>query len=119
MRWHSETLDVKVAYDDFERAREEAIKHGEDVDILTVPAEVDIEEALKFATIEQLRDALKREEGQGYTNGQLDAIRDCFASLSAGDTHTASAVLTRIFDHPAQIAAAEEGMELYAIRREA
>lgn len=108
--WSTVTLDVRVEYDDFERARERAIELGEQVDVLVVPAEVDIDEALEEATAEQLRDALGRGDGPDYTQDQLNAIHDCFAAVAAGDTHTANALLCRVFEHAAQVTAAEHGM---------
>ena len=113
--WRTATIDVRVYSDDWERAREKAIERGESGDWIVVEAEVDIDEALEEATVDQLREALGRED-QGYTQDQLDAVRDCFAALANGDHHTASAMLARVFDYPALIAAAEAGMGLYAHR---
>lgn len=102
-------IDVLIEYDDFERARESAIKAGRSTDILSVPAEVDIDEALEHATVEQLRDALGRQDC-GYTQDQLRAVRDAFEAAVAGDIHTASALLGRAFEYDALIAAAEQGL---------
>jgi hypothetical protein len=117
--WRTATMDVEVDYDDVCKAHEEALERGHDASLLTVPGEVDLDEALEQASIEQLRDALRREQAEGYTQEQLAAIYDCFAAVAAGDLNTAAALLKRIFDLPAQIAAAEEGMSLYAHRRAA
>lgn len=102
-------LDVMVDYDDFQRAHEAAIRSGGSLDSIMVAAEVDIDEALEHATVDQLREALSRED-EGYTQGQLDAIRDCFSAVASGDASTAAALLQRIFAWPAQINAAEIGM---------
>src|SRR5688572_22297347 len=53
--WRTATMDVEVDWDDVEKAREFEIDQGREVRILTVPAEVDIDEALEQATVEQLR----------------------------------------------------------------
>lgn len=116
--WRTATMDVEVDFEDFERARERAIEEGRDVDVLTVRAEVDIDEALEEASVDQLREALGREE-PGYTQEQIDAIRDCFAAYGRGDTSTASALLGRIFSTVAQINAAEDGMRAASSREAA
>lgn len=103
-------MNVEVDYDDFMRAHERAIQDGYDVGSVDVMAEVDLSEALEHATIEDLQDALRREQCPGYSREQIEAIRDCFSALAAGDCCTARALLTRIFDHQAQINAAEAGM---------
>lgn len=117
--WSTATLDVRVNHDDYQRACDQAIERDAVDESVTVEAEVDIDEVLEHATVEQLRDALGREEAPGYTIEQLEAIRDCFAALIAGDTNTAVAVLPRVFEHAPQLAAAEQGMQLYTHRRAA
>jgi hypothetical protein len=104
-------LEVFVNIDDFNRAHEQAIHDGIEAEYVQVRAEIDVGDALELATVDQLRDALAREEGPGYTQDQLSAIHDCFAALLGGDCQTASALLPRIFEHRAQIAAAETGLQ--------
>lgn len=116
--WNSVTLDVDVDYEDFEAERERMIARGEAVDYVRVPVEVDIGDALEEATVDQLREALGR-EGEGWTQCELDAIRDSFAAAVRGDVHTASALLNRIFKHDAQIAAAEYGLSALPARQAA
>lgn len=115
-RWTYDTMDVIVDWDDVEKARDEAVRKGRDLDALTVPAEVDIDEALELATVDQLRAALSREQ-PGYTEDQVRAVHDCFAAVTAGDLHTASVMLARIFEHAALLDAAERGMGLFVHRR--
>jgi hypothetical protein len=107
--WNTVQMDVDIEYDDFMRAHGKTLEREESPDIIRVEATVDIDEALSEATIDQLREALGREE-QGYTADQLVAIRDCFEALACGDVRTAEALLPRIFDHLAQISAAESGL---------
>lgn len=107
--WSNVQLDVEVEWDDVHDAHEAALEAGKQSNVLTVEATVDIEEALEEASIEQLREALGREE-PGYTGEQLDAIQDCFEALACGDVRTAEALLPRIFEHRAQIIAAESGL---------
>ena len=114
--WETAFMDVQISYEDVLQAHFEASERGETTDILTVGAEVDIDDALAEASQEKIRAAL---EVEGYTNEQLDAIRDCFASVASGDAHTAAALLGRIFDHPAQIVAAERGMAVCPLRQAA
>lgn len=113
--WNLATLDVTVDYDDFQRAHDDAIKHGEDCDHIRVEAEVDIDEALEHATVVQLRSALSRELPD-YTEEQLSAIRDCFAAARSGDSVTAAALLSRVFEHDAQRMAAEAGLGVFCTR---
>lgn len=117
--WSSVLMNVIADYDDvkseIDRAQER-ISRGQNVTHITVEAEVDIEEALDAATADQLRDALGREE-TGYTQEQLDAIRDCFAAAVNGDGHLAFQLLPRIFNHGAQLVAAEQGLRLAPLRR--
>ena len=113
--WNTTTLDVRVEIDDFIEARDRAIERegcgdGRAICSVIVPAEVDIDEALEEATVEQLRAALGREEGPGYTQDCVRAVRDVFASVAVGDLHTAEALLCRVFDHEALRQAASEGM---------
>lgn len=103
------TLDVLVSTDDYERAREKAISDGISADHIQVEAEVSLDDALEEATVDQLREALGREE-PGYTPDQLIAIEACFAAVVSGDLTGASAFLSRIFDHAAQIDAAERAI---------
>jgi hypothetical protein len=107
MMWSSTFIDVRVEYDDFMRAHEEVLERNGDPTTITVSAEVDIDEVLDDATQEQIRQHL---EFEGYTPEQLDAIQDCFAALTCGDVMTAEAMLPRIFEHQAQIRAAENGL---------
>jgi hypothetical protein len=104
------TMDVMVDWQDVDDAREAELERGkEDFSYLRVPAEVDIEEALEEASIEQLRGALGRED-PGYTYAQLDAIEETFRAAVAGDLSTVLSLANRVFDHQAQIAAVEKGL---------
>jgi hypothetical protein len=116
MRATYEIMDVLVDYEDFQIAHERAMRDGRSTDTLQVQAEVDIDEALELASVDQLRQALSREEAPGYTSDQLVAIHDCFAAVSHGDFGTAAAMLHRAFEHSALIDAAERGLGLYAHR---
>lgn len=109
MSFRAITIDVEVAFDDFHRAHQRAIQDGHSVDYITVSADVDIDEALEQATVDELRSALARED-EGYTQEQLDAIRDCICAARNGDCAIAAALLPRIFPHQAQIVAAEKGL---------
>ncbi|AOR76304.1 hypothetical protein BES08_05675 [Novosphingobium resinovorum] len=102
-------MDVHVSAGDFESAVNEARRNGFSVDYVSVSAEVSLDEALEEASVDQLRSALSREV-PGYTPDQLTAIEACFASVLAGDLADASAFLPRIFEHTAQIDAAERAI---------
>lgn len=104
------TLDVDVGFDDFQRAHERAIRVGDSTDIIRVSADVDVDEVLEQATIDELRAAFSREADPGYTQEQLDAIRDFLRSVRCGQLGVALALLPRIFEHQAQVAAAEAGL---------
>lgn len=112
--WNLETLDVLVDYDDVIKAHEEALRDGKRLDTLNVPALVDIDDALEEATVDQLREALGREEAPGYTQDQLTAIEEGFAAVLSGDLTTAGALIGRIFEHEAQRQAAERGLSYCA-----
>ena len=110
--WNSAEIDVDVEISDLIGAHEKVQRwqaEGKKIATVRVPATVDIDEALEEATIDQLRDALGREQA-GYTAEQLDAIQDCFCALACADFRTAEALLPRIFEHEAQIRAAETGL---------
>lgn len=112
--WSFTTLDVTVDIDDFNNARDRAIEQqglGDETGLssVVVQAEVDIDEALEYASVEQLKAALASEDS-GYTQDQLRAITDAFAAAVSGDVHTAEALIGRIFDHVAQRQAATDGL---------
>ncbi|GGN49576.1 hypothetical protein GCM10011349_20350 [Novosphingobium indicum] len=102
-------MQVVVDVRDVDDAKRAAVEEGHEGMVVTVSADVDIDEALEEATVEQLREALGREL-PGYTADQLVAIEACLNAVAAHDMTTASAMLPRIFEHTAQIEAAERAI---------
>mgnify|MGYP000159100653 CR=1 FL=1 len=103
------SIDVTISSAEYESARERAIENGFSSEYITLIGDVILSDALEEATVDQLRDQLGREL-PGYTPDQLTAIEACFSAALAGEISNASALLPRIFEHAAQIDAAERAI---------
>ena len=108
--WNTATLTVTVDVQDMRDELDRIDREDGKARVTTeLDAEVDIDEALEEATVEQLRAALAAET-PGYTQEQLTAIEETFAAVLSGDLTTAGALIGRIFEHEAQRQAAERGL---------
>ena len=114
--WNTTTLRVMVDVQDMRDEIARIDRDGEEKRVMAeLDAEVDIDEALEEATVDQLRAALARED-DGYTQDELSAIEAAFAAALSGDASLAAAMLSRIFKHDAQRQAAERGLALFPTR---